>query len=150
MELKYKILKGLDVSGFAVFDPVVRLAYGEEPQKQIRAIGKFIIVPVIFILVCFALTDWIAPKHKTKSGQVPDTATIRKSAKINHLIAKREGIKTVDFLREGADREKTLLEVQALIAEKVAIVDELKAELKIQEEAYKSQLDAKLKPIQSK
>lgn len=150
MEVKYKILKGLDVSGFAVFDPIVRLAYGEEPKKQLKAIGKFIIVPIVFILICFAFTDWIAPKHKTKSGQVPDTATIRKSAKINHLIAKREGIKSVDFLKEGADREQTLLEVQALIAEKTPIVAALKAEVTAQETAYKAQLDIKLKPIQDK
>ena len=40
-EIKYRILRFLDVTGFTVFDPMVRLAFGEEPKKQVEAILKF-------------------------------------------------------------------------------------------------------------
>jgi len=35
-KIKYPLLKLIDISGFKVFDPVVRLLYNEEPQKQTR------------------------------------------------------------------------------------------------------------------
>ena len=35
-KIKYGLLKAIDVSSFKVFDPVVRLLFGEEPRKQVK------------------------------------------------------------------------------------------------------------------
>ena len=40
-KIKYRILRFLDITGFTVFDPMVRLAFGEEPKKQTEAISKY-------------------------------------------------------------------------------------------------------------
>jgi|GEM_PF-5550385 len=66
-KIKYRILRFLDVTGFTVFDPMVRLAFGEAPKKQLEAINKFFIVPIIFASSCVALWWVIAPQHKTKT-----------------------------------------------------------------------------------
>ena len=45
-KFKYGLLKLIDVSGFKVFDPVVRLFYREEPQKQLRDITRYMVLPM--------------------------------------------------------------------------------------------------------
>ena len=49
-KIKYGLLKAIDVSGFKVFDPVVRLCFREETGKQCKEIGKFLITPVLFVI----------------------------------------------------------------------------------------------------
>jgi nitrate/nitrite transport system permease protein len=60
-KIKYRILKFLDVTGFAVFDPIVRLAFREEPKKQMEAISKYLIIPIIFVTLCVGLWWKVAP-----------------------------------------------------------------------------------------
>ncbi|MGB0409008.1 MAG: ABC transporter permease subunit [Opitutales bacterium] len=148
--IKYKILKFLDVTGFTVFDPMVRLAFGEEPKKQVEAILKFFVTPIIFI--CFCLWVWwtVAPNHKTKSGEVPTPDIVWQSAVINDTFSEREKTKESDFLLEGDERTETLASVEARIAEKSVILDERSAYLKAQEEAYATQLIERLTPLQEK
>lgn len=148
--IKYKILKFLDVTGFSVFDPMVRLAFGEEPKKQVEAILKFFVTPIIFI--CFCLWVWwtVAPNHKTKSGEVPTPDIVWQSAVINDTFSEREKTKESDFLLEGDERTETLASVEARIAEKSVILDERSAYLKAQEEAYATQLIERLTPLQEK
>ncbi|MFT5525909.1 MAG: nitrate/nitrite transport system permease protein [Pirellulaceae bacterium] len=69
--MKYKILKTLDIAGLKVFEPVVRLCYGENPKKQLREIGIYIVFPILTFAVFVAAWTFVAPRHKTKSGEVP-------------------------------------------------------------------------------
>lgn len=149
-KIKYKILRFLDVTGFSVFDPVVRLAFKEEPKKQVEAITKFIVIPSIFIACCVALWWAVAPNHKTKSGEVPTPDVVWKSAIINDVFSEREKTKESDFLLEGAEREAELAKVEAMIEEKTVELDALNAELKAQEEAFEAQLSERLGPITAK
>ena len=110
--VKFKILKALDVSGFTVFDPVVRLLFGEEPKKQLESIGKYLVVPIFFVLACFWVWTWMGPRHKTKSGEVPTPDVVWKSVRINDTIADREKIKKRDFQRSGEDRVAELAKVE--------------------------------------
>ena len=148
--IKYKILKFLDVTGFTVFDPMVRLAFGEEPKKQVKAILKFFVTPIIFI--CFCLWAWwvVAPNHKTKSGEVPTPDIVWQSAVINDTFSERERTKESDFLLFGEEREATLAEVETMIQSYGEELEELNANLKAQEEAHDAQLDKRITPIQAK
>lgn len=147
--IKYKILKFLDVTGFTVFDPMVRLAFGEEPKKQVEAIMKYFVTPLIFL--CFCLWAWwtVAPNHKTKSGEVPTPDVVASAAKINHTFAAREKTKESDFLLVDEERIQALVEVEAMIAENEIILAELSANLKEQEAAYEAQLNERLAPLQA-
>ncbi|MBK1877348.1 ABC transporter permease [Pelagicoccus mobilis] len=149
-KVKYKILKALDVSGFTAFDPVIRLIFGEEPQKQLQAIVKYLVIPFFFVLACLWIWTWMGPRHKTKSGEVPTPDIVWESAVINDTIADREEIKEQDFLLEGVEREAALAEVTkeyAVLSEEVKRLKELVATA----EAEKAELEAKaIGPIQEK
>ncbi|MDQ8187171.1 ABC transporter permease subunit [Pelagicoccus sp. SDUM812002] len=130
-KIKYRILKALDVSGFTAFDPVIRLIFGEEPQKQFAAIVKYLVIPTIFVLSCIWLWSWFGPRHKTKSGEVPTPDIVWESVKINDTIADREKVKKSDFLLSGSEREAALEEVvrdYAILTEQVDAAKALVAE----------------------
>jgi nitrate/nitrite transport system permease protein len=148
--IKYKILRFLDVTGFTVFDPIVRLAFREEPKKQFEAIWKFLITPIIFVALCVMLWWMIAPKHKTKSGEVPTPDIVWESAKINDTFSAREKLKESDFLLVGEAREEALAEVEASIASKSVVLEALSDELTAEETAYVAQLEERIAPLQSK
>lgn len=113
---KYLLLRFFDITGFTVFDPIVRLIYGEEPQKQIKAILNFLVIPILFIMLCVSLWFFIAPKHKTKSGEVPTPDRVIDSYVTNKTFHEREQLKKKYFNLKGEARLNTLAEVEARIA----------------------------------
>lgn len=149
-EIKYRILRYLDITGFTVFDPIVRLCFREEPKKQVEAIAKFIVVPIIFVAVCIGVWWKVAPNHKTKSGEVPTPDIVFESAVINDTFSKREGMKESDFLLEGKEREKALAEVEALIEENAVELKNKKEILAKHEAEYEAQLESRIGPLQEK
>lgn len=148
--IKYKILRFLDVTGFTVFDPLVRLAFREEPKKQLEAIFKFLIIPIMFI--CFCVWVWwtVAPNHKTKSGEVPTPDVVMQSARINHTFSEREKTKQSDFLLVGDERLAALAAVEAEMESKSVILTALEAKLTQHESNYTQVLEARLAPHQKK
>ena len=122
-KVKYGVLKGLDIAGLTFLDPVIRLIYGEEPRVQVKKIGQFIVIPVIAFAIFIALWNNMAPKHKTKSGEVPTPGVVQKAADGVWTFHERETIKSSDFMLEGEAREAALeeaklrlLEVEGLVA----------------------------------
>ncbi|MBD5782435.1 ABC transporter permease subunit [Pelagicoccus sp. NFK12] len=155
-KIKYRILKALDVSGFTAFDPVIRLFFGEEPQKQFAAIVKYLVIPAIFVLSCVWFWSWIGPRHKTKSGEVPTPDVVWESVQINDTIADREKVKQSDFQLKGAEREAALEAVAkeyAVLTEEVeaakALVAEREAEKKAREEKLIAPLEEKYDALKS-
>lgn len=147
--MKYKILKAVDVSGFKILDPVVRLAYGEEPRKQLKAIGKYLVIPILFLLMCLGVWNWVGPNHKTKSGEVPTPDIVWESAVINHTIAERESQKQRDFLLSGADREAAVAEVDAALDAKESEVQELQQNVAAKEAEFRERIKSQLAPLQT-
>ena len=91
--MKYKIIKAIDVAGMNFLTPIVRLAYGEEPQKQLKEIGQFIVVPIIAVCVFLVLWSVVAKNIKTKSGQLPGPGMTAESASAIWRFHVREGLK---------------------------------------------------------
>ncbi|MEM9161094.1 MAG: ABC transporter permease subunit [Verrucomicrobiota bacterium] len=149
-KIKYRILRFLDVTGFTVFDPIVRLAFNEEPKKQVESITKFLIIPILFITACVGLWWVVAPNHKTKSGEVPTPDIVLDSAKINDTFSKREKSKESDFLLVGAEREQALAEVEALMVKRQTELDVLEETLAGHEADYEAQLKARIDPLSEK
>jgi nitrate/nitrite transport system permease protein len=122
MKLKYKILKAVDVSGFTFLDPIIRLCYREEPDEQLRRIFKFIVVPVLAFAAFILLWAYLAPRHTTKSGEVPTPAVVWDAAKGIWLFHEREGAKEAAYLTPADD-------IEAAVAEAVGRETELESEL---------------------
>jgi nitrate/nitrite transport system permease protein len=146
-KIKYRILRFLDVTGFTVFDPIVRLAFREEPQKQMEAIYRYLLVPLIFVTACVALWWVVAPKHKTKSGEVPTPDVVWQAAIINDTFSAREQLKESDFVLAGAGRIAMLAEVELQMESKTAELVVLDEALNAQETAYETQLAARIAPL---
>ena len=148
-KIKYRILKFLDVTGFTVFDPIVRLAFKEEPSKQVESITKFLIVPLLFIAACATLWWVVAPNHKTKSGEVPTPDVVFNSARINDTFHEREKTKESDFVLDGEQRLAALADVEAAIEAQSDRLVALEEALRSRESEYKAQLDERIAPIQA-
>ena len=137
-KVKYGLLKIIDVSGFRVFDPVVRLFFGEEPKKQLGDITRFMLMPIVFVCCCLLLWNFIAPRHKTKSGEVPTPSQVWGALVVNNTIHNREKEKQSDFLLSSEQTETRVTEIETLIKEKEAKLVELKesyAKIKTDSEA---------------
>ena len=145
-KLKYSLLKIIDVSGFKVFDPVVRLAFGEEPSKQVGEISRYMVAPIIFVCCCLLLWNFVAPRHKTKSGEVPSPKQVWGALVTNDTLDERENEKESDFLSDER-REARIEEVNELLAEKEKTSTELKATLAEVEARYKKEEAESLKPL---
>jgi len=147
---KYALLKTVDISGFRVFDPVVRLAFGEEPSKQVTAITRYMIVPMCFVGLCMVLWTFIAPRHKTKSGEVPTPTQVLGALAINDTLDERESEKQSDFELSDTARTERIAEITELVADKEAEVQSLNAELVTVETRVKAEMDAAILPVQTR
>ena len=117
-QMKYKILKALDVVGLKVLSPIVRLMYGEEPREQARQIGLFLVIPALTFCGFVALWAFIAPRHKTKSGEVPTPSVVLDAYDGIVLFHDREYAKLADFQRSGEDRTRQLAVVRERMAQR--------------------------------
>ena len=146
-KLKYSLLRVIDVSGFKVFDPVVRLMFGEEPGKQVGEITRYMVIPIIFVVFCLAAWNFIAPRHKTKSGEVPTPAQVWSAFVTQNTLHKRENQKESDFKSDSPEREDAIAKVTDLVVEKEKESTELKAKLvEVEADAKKVEAD-NLKPL---
>ncbi|KAF0093926.1 MAG: nitrate/nitrite transport system permease protein [Puniceicoccaceae bacterium 5H] len=147
MAFKYKLLKAIDVAGLQVFDPVVRLCYGEEPKLQLRRIGLFIVIPLLTLAAFVALWAYVGPRHKTKAGEVPSPAVVLQAGQDTWRFDAWEDTKAADYKRAGQDREQALAAVNARIEELEPQAEQAAAQLAEVEDAYRTQLMEQVKPL---
>lgn len=126
---KYGLLKAVDVSGFKVLDPLIRLIFREEPRKQSINILKFMITPIVFVLCCFWIWNVVAPRHKTNSGEVPTPAQVWEAAITNQVLHTRENEKEEDFELSGEARLARIGTIESQLNEATAKSDQLKSDL---------------------
>ena len=146
-KFKYRLLKLIDISGFKVLDPPVRLAFGEDPKKQIREISRYMLLPILFVGTCILFWHILAPTHKTKSGAVPTPAKILDSLGDNSRFNAREDEIVDDFNATGKEREERL----SYVKEELILLEEKQIELNKEAERIavegKEKEDAILAPL---
>ncbi|BCX49573.1 nitrate ABC transporter permease [Haloferula helveola] len=148
-KIKYGLLKGIDVSGFKVLDPPVRLLFGEEPRKQVQDIAKYMLLPIVFVLVCLAVWTVMGPNHKTKSGEVPTPARVMTAYQDNVRFDERQQEKADDFIVAGTEREETLAETQAELARLEEEAGRLAKESASVAAEAKLETESKLSPLKA-
>ncbi len=79
--LKNRLISILDVTGFAVLEPVVRLCAGEEPREQVGKIVRFIGVPILAFMAFLGAWWLVAMNVKTKYGTLPTPSEVWVQAK---------------------------------------------------------------------
>lgn len=114
---KHRTVRAIDVAGLNFLSPVVRLCYGEEPQKQLNEIGRFIVVPMLavvaFLVAWFAMSERV----QTKSGKLPNPAETWRSANAIMEFHRRENDKQRAFGLVGEARLAELERVQKRLVE---------------------------------
>ena len=148
--MKFALIRFLDLSGMTFLTPIVRLLYGEEPRTQWKKIGQFIVIPVLSILAFLVLWSQIAPRHKTKSGEVPTPSVVWNAAVGIWEFHVRENDKQQAFELTGDSRTSRGAEID----ERLKVLDSLAAEADKQvaaaESAMSSHLAAKIAGLQKK
>lgn len=81
-KLKLLILKALDIAALSVFEPVVRLCYGEDPKTQVTKIAKFIGVPILAFVAFLLFWHVAASNIETKFGKMPTPPVVWEQAKV--------------------------------------------------------------------
>lgn len=122
--MKYKILKVIDITGLNFLSPIVRLAAGENPPKQLREIGRFILVPILAFAAFIWLWSVLAPKHRTKAGEVPTPGVTWDANTGIWLFHDRETAKADAYLMSSEDRLKEL----QVATKRLAALDSLEME----------------------
>ncbi|QGJ70285.1 Binding-protein-dependent transport systems inner membrane component [Planctomycetales bacterium 10988] len=92
-EIKYFLLKLIDVTALNFLEPVVRLCYGEEPKVQLEKIGLYILVPMVAFVAFLGLWWGVADNIMTKSGKVPTPPVVWHEASSmwsQHLAAREQ------------------------------------------------------------
>lgn len=149
-KIKYGILKVIDVSGFKVLDPPVRLLFGEEPQKQIKDIARYMVVPIIFVSVLILVWATVITKLKTKSGEVPGPGKVAAAYADARRFDARESEKERAFELTGKERLKEIELVKKELAELETEAANLQKESAKIAAAAKQSLAEKIAPVQAR
>ncbi len=132
--MKYSLLKIIHVTGLTFLEPIVRLCYGEEPALQLKKIGRFIVVPVVAVLVFVGIWNWGGPQLKTKSGEVPTPGVVAEAFRGVFQFFVRENTKEDDYILTGETRQAELVRVEQRLNDLAALkqsADARVAELEI-------------------
>jgi nitrate/nitrite transport system permease protein len=95
MAVKEKFIRGLDVTGLSVFEPVVRLLSGEDPQAQFRAILRTLVAPVLAFGLFLVLWSAAAQSIVTKYGTLPTPAQVWAAAA--NLVSDHQATRAKEF-----------------------------------------------------
>ena len=148
-KIKYSILKVIDVSGFKVLDPPVRLLFKEEPQKQIRDISRYMLLPIVFVFACLAAWTVLGPSHKTKSGEVPTPTKVWDAWKDSYRFHEKESEKEQAFMTTGEDRGAEVEKIEALIQKQEGEYAALEADSQSIAAQAKEKMESEIAPIKA-
>ena len=149
-KIKYGILKAIDVSGFKVFDPLVRLLFAEEPQKQVKDLTKYMLIPIVFVSFLILIWATVITKLKTKSGEVPGPEKVAAAYNDAKRFNERENEKERAFALTGQARLTEVTKVKKELASLEKEKEQLqKKSTQIATKAEKK-LKAKLAPVQAR
>lgn len=104
--IKYGLVKTTKTSGLAFLTPVVLLCFWEEPAVQFREIVRVLVVPAFAFVAFLFCWSVLAPKLKTKSGEVPTPAVVWSSAKEIWVFHRRENEKENAYVAAGDSRQQ--------------------------------------------
>lgn len=113
IRLKHGLLRVIDLSALGFLEPIVRLCYGEEPRVQLKKIGQFVVIPVLAFAAFVGVWAFLAPKHKTKSGEVPTPAVVYGAYQAIMTFHERENAKEDAYVTSGGAREVLLADTKA-------------------------------------
>ena len=148
--MKYGLLKFLDISGLTLLTPIVRLMYGEEPRVQFKKIGQFIVIPALSMIAFLILWAELAPRHKTKSGEVPTPGVVWNAAAGIWEFHARENDKQRAFELTGDRKQAWLTEIESRLVTLETLAAEADRQVAEAETASTQQLNERVADLRLK
>jgi nitrate/nitrite transport system permease protein len=75
-----RVLSSVSTLGFGWLMPVIRLARGENPQRQLQTINNVLVVPVVAFVIFLGIWNTAASNIETSLGKVPGPAQVWEQA----------------------------------------------------------------------
>ena len=148
--MKSALLKAADVSGLTFLMPVIRFAYGDERPKQVREMGRMILVPLIAIGLFLVVWHLVSPSIKTKSGALPGPAMTADAAGDIWRIHVQENVKEEVFALSPEQAKTRLAEVEARLAELKSAAGKVDSVVKTRRAASDAALQTAVAPLVAK
>ncbi|WP_018969430.1 ABC transporter permease [Rubritalea marina] len=146
-QLKYSLLKVIDLSGLTFLAPIVRLCYGEEPKVQLQKIGQWILVPIAGVCAFLFLWHITSGSIQTKSGTLPNPVETWQGYNAIDTQAEREGLKKTSYELVGEERDQMLADAEDRLAEVKVQVAETNAAVTAAKEAVDAQTKELIAPL---
>lgn len=147
--MKYKLINILDTAGLGVLSPLVLLAYREEPQVQLRKIALYLVMPIVFFVVFLKAWGYLAPRHTTKSGQVPTPAVVLDAAYGVKRFHDWEYTKQDDYYAAGKARESAMVAVEARLKVLKPLAAEANAAFQAAQARFEAETQKEVAPLQA-
>ncbi|MEC9346568.1 MAG: ABC transporter permease [Pseudomonadota bacterium] len=100
----------LNILGFGWLVPILRMAAGEDPVTELRALRQLLLIPLAGIATFLLAWAWLAPMVNTSLGAVPGPAEVWEQAEYlyNDHVAERQ--KEEEFYARQDERNAKLIE----------------------------------------
>lgn len=146
-QLKYTLLKAIDLSGLTFLAPIVRLCYGEEPKVQLQKIGQWILIPIAAVLAFLFLWHITSGSIQTKSGTLPNPSQTWQGYNAIDKHAERENLKESAYELTGAERNTMLEESKSqLVVVKQRVIETNEA-VKVAKASVDSETKKLIEPL---
>jgi len=99
----------LRVLGLPWVTPILRLAAGDAPRPQAKAIWQLLGVPLLSIMVFLGLWSWSAPMVQTSLGAIPGPVQVWQQVQVLHADAVAERAKEVEFYAKQDAKNAALI-----------------------------------------
>src|SRR5262245_7027884 len=107
--MKDKVIGVLDLCGFKWVTPFIRMASGEDPREQIRAIGSTVGIPLVAFAVFLGSWAFIASKIDTSLGKLPGPVAVFEQTKSLTAEYFMERTKEREFYQRQAEKNAKIL-----------------------------------------
>lgn len=97
------------ILGLSFLTPLLRIAAGDDPKTQGKALWQLLGVPIAAIVIFLSAWAWLAPKVQTSLGAIPGPAQVWEQARQLHVEAGQERQKEAEFHARQDERNAKLV-----------------------------------------
>ena len=147
--MKNFLLKIIDIAGLSFLAPVVRLCTGEEVDKQLKEIGRMVVIPLLAFVAFLIIWHVGSDSVQTKSGKLPNPAQVSDAADRVWELHRREQVKALAFRTETGASSSWYVDLTAELDAETQQREVLTAEVAELDAAFQLRQAEALAPLEA-